>query len=324
MPFARLQRPPRIFPLLHIALAIAPIFILIVLGHLLRRGGIPSFEFWNLNDKLVYWVLMPALLFHQTSTIELAAGVVGSYAVVILGGFAAAVAFSLLAARLAGLDGPVASSVLQGAARHNTFIALAVAERLYGTEGLAIAAVATSLLIPTTNVTMVTLMVTLVRGPDEKRIVRSILRDLARNPLILSVGAGVAWNLLQIGPLPVVHDVARILGAAALPVVLLCVGANIRVRAMAASTVPLLLSSLGKMAVFPLAIVALSQLMGLGPTETMIALLFGAVPTASSAYTLARQLGGDAPLMAAIVTVQTAIAFVSLPLTMALAQRVFG
>jgi predicted permease len=64
--------------------------------------------------------------------------------------------------------------------------------------------------------------------------------------------------------------------------------------------------------------------MGLGPTETMIALLFGAVPTASSAYTLARQLGGDAPLMAAIVTVQTAIAFVSLPLTMALAQRVFG
>ena len=60
-----------------------------------------------------------------------------------------------IAARLAGLPGPVASSVLQGAARHNTFIALAVAERLYGSDGLAIAAVATSLLIPTTNVTMV-------------------------------------------------------------------------------------------------------------------------------------------------------------------------
>ena len=61
--------------------------------------------------------------------------------------------------------------------------------------------------------------------------------------------------------------------------------------------------------------------MGLSQTETMIALLFGAVPTASSAYTLARQLGGDAPLMAAIVTVQTAIAFITLPLTVALAQR---
>jgi predicted permease len=306
---------------LHILLSIAPIFILIVLGHLLRLGGIPSFEFWNLNDRLVYWVLMPALLFQKTSTIQLDPSIVGAYAVVILGGFAAAVVFSLAAGRLAGFDGPVNSSVLQGAARHNTFIALAVAERLYGLDGLAIAAVATSLLIPTTNVTMVTLMVWMVRGGGEKRILTSILRDLARNPLILSVGAGVAWNLLGNGPIPVVHDVAAILGGAALPVVLLCVGANIRVRAMAASAKPMIVSSLGKLVVFPLAIVALAQIMGLSQTETMIALLFGAVPTASSAYTLARQLGGDAPLMAAIVTVQTAIAFVTLPLTVALAER---
>jgi len=306
---------------LHILLSIAPIFILIVLGHLLRRGGIPSFEFWNLNDRLVYWVLMPALLFQKTSTIQLDPGVVGAYAVVILGGFAAAVLFSLLAGRLAGFAGPVNSSVLQGAARHNTFIALAVAERLYGIDGLAIAAVATSLLIPTTNVTMVTAMVWMVRGPDEQRILTSILRDLARNPLILSVGGGVAWNLLGSGPIPVVHDVAALLGAAALPVVLLCVGANIRVRAMTASTKPLIVSSLGKLVVFPLAIVTLAQLMGLSQTETMIALLFGAVPTASSAYTLARQLGGDAQLMAAIVTVQTAVAIVTLPLTVALAER---
>lgn len=310
--------------MLHILLSIAPIFVLIVLGHLLRRGGIPSFEFWNLNDKLVYWVLMPALLFHKTSTLQLDLGLIGGYAVVILGGFATAVAFGLAAGRLAGLAGPVRSSLLQGAARHNTFIALAVAERLYGLDGLAIAAVATSLLIPTTNVTMVTFMVWLVRGADEQRIVTSILRDLARNPLILSVGAGVAWNLLGRGPIPVVHDVAALLGGAALPVVLLCVGANIRIRAMAASARPLVLASLGKLVVFPLAIVALSQVIGLGPTETLIALLFGAVPTASSAYTLARQLGGDAPLMAAIVTVQTGLAFLTLPLTMALAQRFLG
>ncbi len=310
--------------MLHILLSIAPIFVLIVLGHLLRRGGIPSFEFWNLNDKLVYWVLMPALLFHKTSTLQLDLGLIGGYAVVILGGFATAVAFGLAAGRLAGRAGPVRSSLLQGAARHNTFIALAVAERLYGLDGLAIAAVATSLLIPTTNVTMVTFMVWLVRGADEQRIVTSILRDLARNPLILSVGAGVAWNLLGRGPIPVVHDVTALLGGAALPVVLLCVGANIRIRAMAASARPLVLASLGKLVVFPLAIVALSQVIGLGPTETLIALLFGAVPTASSAYTLARQLGGDAPLMAAIVTVQTGLAFLTLPLTMALAQRFLG
>ena len=71
--------------LLPVLVSIAPIFILIVLGYLLRRNGIPNVEFWNMNDKLVYWVLMPALLFHKTSTIELSAELVGSYSVVIIG-----------------------------------------------------------------------------------------------------------------------------------------------------------------------------------------------------------------------------------------------
>ena len=62
-------------------LSIVPIFLLIVLGHGLRRGGIPSFEFWNMNDKLVYWVLMPALLFSKISTTHVESGLVGSFAV---------------------------------------------------------------------------------------------------------------------------------------------------------------------------------------------------------------------------------------------------
>jgi predicted permease len=49
--------------MLTVALALAPVFLLICTGYALRRGGIPSEEFWNLNDRLVYFVLMPALFF---------------------------------------------------------------------------------------------------------------------------------------------------------------------------------------------------------------------------------------------------------------------
>lgn len=307
-----------------ILLSIAPIFALIVLGHFLRRGGIPNVEFWNLNDRLVYWVLMPALLFYKTSTIALTFELVGSYATVILGAMLCAIAFSIVATRIARMPGPIASSVLQGSARHNTFIALAVAERMFGGDGLALAALATALLIPVTNVSVVSLMVALVRKPEEGGIAKAILKDIARNPLLLSVAFGVSFNMAGIGEIPVVHDVARILGAAALPIVLMCVGANIRIRAMATAAVPVLISSVGKMIIFPVVIVLLSQQMGLSELETMVAVLFGAVPTASSSYTLARQLGGDAPLMAAIVTIQTAIAFVTLPATMMLAPRFLG
>jgi hypothetical protein len=222
------------------------------------------------------------------------------------------------------MDGPVASSLLQGVTRHNTFIALAVAESLFGPEGLALAALVTALLIPTTNITVVSLMVALLRKRGDVSTIRAILHDLARNPLLLAVGVGIVVNLGGTGRIPVVHEIADLLGGAALPIVLLCVGANIRPRAMAAAMGPTLLSMLGKMVVFPAAILALALAVGLSPTETLVAVLFGAVPTAAAGYTLARQMGGDAPLMAAMITLQTVLALVTLPLTVVLVQGLLG
>ncbi len=306
--------------MLQILLSIAPIFLLIVLGHGLRRGGIPSIEFWNLNDRLVYWVLFPALLFHKTSTTTLSGDLVLPQAGVMYGALACAVAFALIAARLARYEGPLASSLLQGCARHNTFIALAVSERLYGAEGLAVAALTTALLVPVTNVVVVTLMVGLIRGGGDG-VLKAIARDLARNPLLLAVLAGGAWNLAGVGHAPVLHDMTRILGDAALPVVLLCVGANIRVRAMAAQLLPTVLSMAGRMVVFPAAVIGLALWTGLPSAAALVALVYGAVPTAPNGFTLARQMGGDAPVMAGMITLQTVIAFVTLPLTMAVGQR---
>jgi predicted permease len=294
-----------------------------VLGHGLRRGGIPSLEFWNLNDKLVYWVLFPALLFYKTSTISFSGGLVVPYATAIYGAFGCAVGFALLVGKLARFEGSLASSLVQGCARHNTFIALAVAERLYGAQGLAVAALTTALLIPVTNMTVVTLMVTLVRGRDGGGVLRAIAGDLVRNPLLIAVLLGIVVNLGGVGRIPVVHEMTQILGAAALPVVLMCVGANIRVRAMAASALPICASMLGKLVLFPAAVATLCVWLQLPPEMALVALVYGAVPTAPSGFTLARQMGGDAPVMAGMITLQTAIAFVTLPLTMLLAQRYF-
>lgn len=310
--------------MIHIFLSIAPIFFLIVLGHVLRRGGIPSLEFWNLNDKLVYWVLFPALLFYKMATMELSGDILGGYAIVVYAGFASAVVFALAAGRLFRLERPLWTSVLQGCVRHNTFIALAVAERVFGAEGLALAALITALLIPVTNITVVTLMIIILRGVDGSDVIKAILRDLSRNPLLIAVMLGIVVNLSGIDNIPVLYDMAKILGDAALPVVLLCVGANIRIRAMAAAAIPTWLSVTGKMMIFPLVIALMAQLIGLDPLAIMIAVIFGAVPSAAGAYTLARQMGGDAPAMATIVTLQTAISFITLPLTLMLAQRWFG
>ncbi|MBY8976426.1 AEC family transporter [Rhodobacteraceae bacterium NNCM2] len=309
--------------LLAVLVSIAPIFLIIVLGYLLRRNGIPNVEFWNLNDKLVYWVLMPSLLFYKTSTIEISLDLIGSYAIVILGGFAVALVFGIWAPRLAGMPNAAVSSVMQGAARHNTFIALSIAERVFGSEGLSIAALGTALLIPVTNLSIVPGMVMLNQGGRKGGVVWAVARDLGRNPLLLAVLLGVSVNLLNIGEIPIFHETVQVIGNAALPIVLMCVGANLRLRAMHASALPLILSIMGKFVIFPAVTVLLCLQLGLSELETYIAVLFAASPTASAAYTLARQLGGDAPLMAAITTIQTGLAFVTLPVTLMLVELLF-
>lgn len=310
--------------MLDTVLSIAPIFVLIVLGHLFRRGGIPSTEFWNLNDKLVYWALFPCLLFFKTSTIGLSGALLAEIALVVYGGFAAVVLFALVASKLCKLDAPLATSVLQGAARHNTFIALAVVSRMFGSEALSVAALVTALLIPLTNVTVVTSMVLMLRREGSSGVGSAIASDLMRNPLLIAVGLGIGVNLTAVGHIPVLHDVTEILGSAALPIVLLGIGANIRVRAMATAALPTVLSTVAKMLLFPTVVFLLARMVGLSDTETLVVVIFGAVPSAASGYTLARQMGGDAPRMAAIITLQTLVSFVTLPLTIALVQKLLG
>ena len=266
---------------------------------------------------------MPALLFYKTSTAEFSIELVGSYSLVIVGGFFTALFFSLAATKLVGMSGAVSSSVMQGAARHNAFIALSIAGSLYGTAGLSLGALAMAVLIPATNFAVVPMMVVLNKGERSGNFATVVLRDLRRNPLILSVLLGVAFNIASLDDVPVLHETTRLLGNAALPIVLMCVGANLRLRAMRASTLPLIISSVGKFIIFPVIALLLAQYLGLSKLETMVVILFAAAPTASSAYTLARQMGGDAPLMAAITTIQTALSFLLLPLTLLVVELYF-
>jgi malonate transporter len=302
-------------------LSIAPIFLLIVLGYLLRRNIFQNMDFWNTTDKLVYWVLFPALLYFKTATISLSSDIIISYAIVIYSGFGAAVLSAIIIWRTFKLNRPVASSVLQGSARHNAFIALAVAERLFGSEGLSLAALVTALLIPITNIVVVSLMVMIVQSDKKQGIVKSILRDLVRNPLLISVLLGIGMNLSGVTPILVVNELTGVLGQAALPIMLLGIGANIRVRRMGPVGWPTFYATLGKMVVFPAVMAIVAWATGLPQLATMVAAIFGAVPTAVSSFTLARQMGGDSQLMSSIITIQTILSVLSVPITLTLVQQ---
>ncbi|WP_323765111.1 AEC family transporter [Marinovum sp.] len=302
--------------MLTIFLAIAPVFVLILMGYGLRRGGIPSTEFWNLNDRLVYWVLMPALFFAKISAADLSGGL-GDYAVLLYAGFLAAIFCGWLLGR--GIAPPQASSLMQGSARFNTFVGLAIAEALYGAPGLQIAVLGSALLVPGVNVAVVMLMTRQLGGGG-----KSVVFGLVRNPLILSICAGALFNLAGMGEVPVLHEIARILGDAALPIMLLCVGANLKLRGLGGSRRTIGLAMIGKFVINPAAIVLAALILAPDPLVAQIALIFAALPTGVAAYTLAREMQGDAPLMAAIITTQTLVSFVTLPVTLLIGRALLS
>lgn len=306
-----------------ISLSILPIFLLLILGHLLRRGNFPSAEFWPMADKVTYWILFPALLFYRTTTAPLEGDILGPFTLALLGALVICSIMALLCIKVFGISNFVGGSLFQGATRHNTFIAFATAQTLFGNEGLLIAAVVTSILVPPTNLICVTTLVSFQSKDHPISLKKRLVQELIRNPLLLAIAAGVSLNLSGIDPIPVIHDMAGILSKAALPVALLCVGAGLHFRAIRAEAKSLVISSISKLVIFPAVMISAIFLTGLDGIPAVILVIYGAVPTASSGYALAKQLGSDPEVMAAIITVQTLLSMITLPLSIAVASQYF-
>ncbi|MBB1487659.1 AEC family transporter [Oceanospirillum sediminis] len=297
-------------------LLVLPVFLVILLGAVLRWRFIKDAGFWNHLSQLTYWVLFPAFLFYKTSQVQIGHPGIIDFSIALLAGFLAAVALAWIWGRVSGIASAALTSVIQGAGRHNTFIPLAVSAQLFGASGAATGTVATAVLVPFSNVVMVFMMSVLL-GQNKKSL-SAILLDTARNPVIMSMSAGFLVNVLGMSGDPVLYELTGQLGQAALPIVLLCIGAGLQFSGMSRQLMPVLMACTGKMLIFPLVTWSVAYLAGLPEEFIVIAVLFAIAPTSTAGYPLAKQMGGDAPLIASIISVQTLLAVLAVPVAVVL------
>ena len=305
---------------IEILLLIAPVFILIILGNLLRRIGVPELSFWHVSDKLIYWVLIPALLFHHVSQITLSSIMLANYAVVILSGLFVVTTLSFIAGKLFEYTPQIWTSVMQGAARHNAFIALAIAGSLFGNEGLALGAIFMVILIPIINIVIVSAMAsTLNQGVsnNSRPGIFNVLFELIKNPFILAIATGLVISFVEAERIMIIHETTGLLGSAALPIMLLSIGANIKIREISSTITPIIIANVLKLLIFPIVVFFVAKSMNLNLFETTIAVIFAAVPTAASSYSLAKQFGGETQLMTSIITIQVVLSFITIPIILA-------
>ncbi|WP_158772431.1 AEC family transporter [Cobetia sp. L2A1] len=298
--------------------ALGPLFLLIVVGALLGWRRFPGEGFWNEMERMIYYILFPAMLVSTLARADMASVPVMSLASVMLG---AMLIFSVVLwlcwrhapnwlNRHLG-DAASFTSLFQGSIRFNSYVGVAGAAALHGAAGATVAAVALALMVPAANLLCV--MAFIGSGTlGEGGLLRS-LKALTRNPLVLACLAGTALNLSGIGLPGWSGDAISLLGRAALPLGLVAVGVALRPRVLITSGSVAWLASLLKLMAMPALVVASCQLVGLTGIARDVAILFAALPTATSAYILARQLGGNAELMAALITAQTLLAMLTLP-----------
>lgn len=299
---------------MNIIASLGPVFALLVGGYLLKRSGFPGDSFWPSAEKFIYFICFPALLLTRLAEArfegQIAADLV--FAVVIL--LAIATLLLLVLQRVARFQGAVFTSVFQGGIRFNTYIALAIAAGILPGQGMVYAAIIASIMIPLLNVLCV-LVFALYQ--DDRPSPQRVLLNIVQNPLILACVLGLILNLGGISLPGLVTDVLGLLAQIALPLGLLAVGAALKLDALRTTGVPLTLALLFRLVVMPVLALGSAGLMQLPVEAAQVLFVFAAVPSASAAYILARQLGGDAPLMAAILSGQTLAAMLSLPLVLA-------
>lgn len=300
--------------------ALLPVFLLIVMGFALRRILLKEDAHWVGVEQLVYYVLFPALLFQTLARANLAsvpvAGVGGALMIAVL--LMAALCLLLrpvLTARL-GVSGPAFTSIFQGACRWQTYVALAVAGNLYGEVGLTLASVAMVAMIPILNVIAVWVLAHYA-APTRLSWPR-ILLTIAKNPFIWACVLGLAVNQSGLSFPTFVNDLIDALGRSSLALGLLIVGAGLQLKGVLRPDAPALLTCALKLIVMPIFAIGLGLAFKLSGPNLAIVACCASVPTASSAYVLARQMGGDAQLIAEILTLQTALAVITMPIAIAL------
>ncbi|WP_103875090.1 AEC family transporter [Bosea lathyri] len=295
------------------------VFLVIATGWALKTSGIVSAAHWGGVERLTYQVLFPAVVIHTLATADLSRLPVVAMGLSLVFSILSVAALLLLCRPLMariGIDGPAFTSIFQGSVRWNTFVALALAAGLSGRTGATLMAIAVAAMIPLLNVLCVLVLARYANGRPMGAAATA--RSIALNPFIWSSVLGLALNQMQWMLPTALTTYVDVLGRAALGVGLLVVGAGLDLRRLARPRLAHGIAIGLKLVVMPLVAWFFARQLGVsGPALTMT-IVASAVPTATAAYFLARDLGGDAPLMAEITTMQTLLALATLPVAVLL------
>ena len=274
----------------------APILAVLALGALFRQKNWVDAHFVEVGNRLLFYVCMPSLLFLATATnplnreddLPLAAfGVAATFVVVLL--------LWLIAPLI--VDRDLRGVFVQSSFRSNMgMIGIALCLNAFGDGVLARAGLFVAAMIVSYNVLSI-MVLTTQRS--------QVLNNLARNPLLIGILSGIAWQQLGL-PLPgIVEDSIGYLARMALPLALICIGASLEWRKLRPDHPEVFWASSFKMVILPAGITAAAVLAGFRGEDLGILFLMIGAPTAMVAFVMAREFAPGSGMTAEVIALTT-------------------
>lgn len=299
--------------------ALLPVIFIVAIGRFVAWRKVISPEGWRGIERISYFLLFPTLIIREIAHAPLETAPWG-LAVALIGAQLVLGATGLLASSSRG--SPAKGSIIQSNVRWTAFVALSIAGALFGGEGLALVAISAAVMIPLANILSVGALTKFAEAQPGR--VPNVMRDLATNPLIIACIIGIGLNLVQLPPTGIVDKTFKLLGQSVIALGLLTAGAGVDFDALKRAGSRTLLWSMVRLLGLPLVALAFGLMLELPRLHILIAVICTATPTATNCYILAKQLGGDAPLSANLIAVQTVLSALTMPLVYVLALTLIG
>ncbi len=308
--------------MLNIIYAILPVFMLIALGYTAKHYRWLSDSVFDGLEHLSFYFLFPALLITTLINADFSAIRLDSFLYAILTTIIIVLIFGILIYPLfkkLKFSGAQYSSIYQGITRWHGFIGLTISGNLYGAEGLVIMAIILAIYAPLINI--VNVLVIGVSAQSDLPSWQKLARIIYRNPVIIACTIGLGINYFGILLPQIALGTLELLGRAAMGLSLLALGSALILNSIKDQYKPIIFTLIVKLILLPILMVVVSNYFGVVGVAFNVAVLAAAVPTAAGSYILARKMGGDATLMANIVTVQVIASLFTLPIILFLTTQ---
>ncbi|WP_417571527.1 AEC family transporter [Parasutterella excrementihominis] len=295
---------------------ILPQFCLILLGYLLTKR--PSFakkDFWNVTEKLVFYVLFPPLIFLSVAKANLQIGQCSYFLLISISAMSIAVITAWLANFLIKESQWTKWSIFHCGFRFNTYIGFAICSTLFGDKGIAYLSLLIACWVPLSNVIATVGLVHASRlsGSENCGKRKNFLVAVLSNPLILATLLGLVCNSFSIELPKLLEDVLKPLGQSSLALGLICIGAGLKINDLKRYLQLMIIGSLQRLMVVPAVTLTFAIVFQLLSLESCVLLLFAALPTAQSCYVMTASMGGDSAAVADLTSAQVIFSLLTLP-----------